>query len=117
MKQMASHIHLFFIVIAVSLDGFGVGITYGMRNIRLPITALLIIMLCSGCLITISMLFGQSIRTIISPTVTNVLGSFILIGIGLFILTSHYKAKKKHVDEQTTVRKRTPFHQIKKVIE
>ncbi|HLS65384.1 MAG TPA: sporulation membrane protein YtaF [Pseudogracilibacillus sp.] len=114
---MASYIHLFFIVIAVSLDGFGVGITYGMRNIRLHVMALFIIMLCSGCLITISMLFGQSIKAFISPATTNILGSMILIGIGLFILFSNYKAKKKHDGEEKLMRKQTPFHHIKKVLE
>jgi len=114
---MASYIHRFFIVIAVSLDGFGVGITYGMRKIRLQIVALLIIMLCSGCLITISMLFGQSIKAFISPKVTDMLGGIILIGIGLFILMSHFNSKKRPSDKRKKVHKRTPFYHIKKIME
>src|SRR5699024_12324270 len=39
---------LFFLVIAVSLDVFGVGITYGIRKIYVLFVALLIIMACLG---------------------------------------------------------------------
>lgn len=77
---------LVFLVIAVSLDGFGVGITYGMRKIHVPLIALFIIMLCSGLVVLLSMTIGNMLSTFISPHIAKVLGGFILISLGVFSL-------------------------------
>src|SRR5699024_1791332 len=88
MSQMLFYMNLLFIVIAVSLDGFGVGITYGMRKMRIPFAALFVIMLCSGVIVLIAMMIGQVLRTFISPAVASSIGSVILILIGVFVLCS-----------------------------
>lgn len=85
---MIFYVNLIFIVIAVSLDGFGVGVTYGMRKIKISFAALIIIMLCSGMIVLTSMLIGQILQMFITPQITNILGSIILITLGLFVLTS-----------------------------
>lgn len=95
---MMFYMNLLFIVIAVSLDGFGVGMTYGMRKIRITIAALVIIMCCSGLIVITSMTVGHLIRTIISPSITSMIGSFILIGLGVFVFVSisrTHSTKKK----------------------
>lgn len=88
MNKMIYYMNLISIVIAVSLDGFGVGITYGMRKIRISFAALLVIMICSGVIVITSMLIGNFLRTFISPEITSVLGSVILIALGIFVLFS-----------------------------
>ncbi|WP_325034737.1 sporulation membrane protein YtaF [Lentibacillus sp. Marseille-P4043] len=85
---------LFFLVIAVSLDGFGVGIAYGMRRIRVPLIALCIIMLCSGIIVLLSMTVGSVLSSIISAFTAKIIGGLILIAIGLFTLWNMVKAKK-----------------------
>ena len=100
MSQMVFYINLLFIVIAVSLDGFGVGVTYGMRKIRIPFKALLVIMLCSGIIVLISMMIGHLLRTIISPTVASMIGSTILIFIGIFVLFSIVRPGQRKNYEQ-----------------
>lgn len=95
---MMLYMKLLSIVIAVSLDGFGVGITYGMRKIRINMISLGIIVSCSGIIVLISMTIGHMIRTFIPPYVTSMMGSFILIGLGLFVLFSivrQNQARKK----------------------
>lgn len=95
---MMLYMKLLSIVIAVSLDGFGVGITYGMRKIRINMISLGIIVSCSGIIVLISMTMGHMIRTFIPPYVTSMMGSFILIGLGLFVLFSivrQNQARKK----------------------
>lgn len=77
---------LLFLVIAVSLDGFGVGITYGMRKIHVPIIALSIIMFCSGVIVFVSMTIGNLLSTLITPDGARIFGGIILIGLGLFSL-------------------------------
>lgn len=90
---------LFFLVIAVSLDGFGVGVTYGMRKIRIPFFGLLIIMFCSGIMVLLAMTIGSSLRTFISPSMAEVLGGGILIGLGLFSLYNILLSKRKKTSE------------------
>lgn len=104
---MIFYMNLISIVIAVSLDGFGVGITYGMRKIRISFSALLVIMLCSGVIVISSMLIGHILRMFISPAITSLLGSVILIALGLFVLSSiirsnknEYKTNKEHKNEE-----------------
>jgi len=85
---------LAFLVIAVSLDGFGVGISYGMRKIIVPNIALLIIMLCSGIVILISMTVGHMLHQVISPQNASILGGVILILLGLFSLVNLIRSKQ-----------------------
>src|SRR5699024_367008 len=75
---------LLFLVIAVSLDGFGVGITYGVRGIRVPVSALSIIMFISGLVVLTSMTIGTMLSSIISPRSAQIFGASILIFLGLF---------------------------------
>lgn len=95
---------LFFLVIAVSLDGFGVGIAYGMRRIRVPIPALLIIMLCSGVIVLTSMTIGSMLTTFISANMAKIFGGFILICIGIFCLWNVRRSKKEENSVQTEQR-------------
>jgi len=88
------YMKLISIVVAVSLDGFGVGMTYGMRKIRISISSLFVIMFCSGGIVVTSMTIGHLLRAFISPSFTNIAGSLILIFLGLFILHSMIRMKK-----------------------
>lgn len=84
---------LLLLVTAVSLDGFGVGITYGLRKIKVPVIALGIIMLCSGIIVYTSMLVGDLLSFFISKEVAKILGGIILIAIGLFSFVNVIRAK------------------------
>lgn len=101
---MIYYMNLLFIVIAVSLDGFGVGISYGMRKIRMSITALFIIMFCSGFIVLTSMSIGHVVRLFVSEKLTSMFGSIILIFLGLFVLFSVIRTKineeKNNVKEE-----------------
>src|SRR5690625_2135894 len=97
------YMKLISIVVAVSLDGFGVGMTYGMRKIRISVSSLLVIMCCSGAIVISSMTIGHLLRAFISPRFTDIMGSLILIFLGLFILYSMVRMKKS---EQKSVLKK-----------
>lgn len=90
---MYFYMGLFLLVIAVSLDGFGVGVTYGMRQIRVPFFAMVIIMLCSGLIVLISMSVGTYITMFLTPEIAGALGGCILIAIGLFCLLNVIRTK------------------------
>lgn len=85
---------LIFLVFAVSLDGFGVGITYGLRKIHVPFVALLIIMSCSGIVVLLSMTIGNILSKFISPDLAKIFGGSILIFLGLFSLYNIWKSKR-----------------------
>lgn len=106
---------LFFLVIAVSLDGFGVGIAYGMRRIRVPLPALLVIMLCSGLIVLTSMTIGSVMTAFISANMAEVIGGFILICIGIFCFWNITRAKKEENDKQTEHRE-SQFSQFTSVL-
>ncbi|SET60140.1 putative sporulation protein YtaF [Oceanobacillus limi] len=94
---------LLLLVIAVSLDGFGVGVSYGMRKIHVPLSALCIIMLCSGIVVLTSMSFGNMISSFISPEIANMLGGAILITLGIFSLINTIRSQlqtKEIVNEE-----------------
>lgn len=83
---------------ALSLDSFGVGITYGMRRMRMPWTSVIVIAICSGLIILLSMQVGNWMMSWISPAFASRCGAVILIFIGIiaivqFIRSSSDKAK------------------------
>ncbi|MBS3897787.1 MAG: sporulation membrane protein YtaF [Dethiobacter sp.] len=72
--------------IAVSFDGFGVGFAYGLRRLHIPPASLLIICVSSAFSVFISMLVGSTAVQLFSPLVGSVIGSVLLIGVGLFLV-------------------------------
>lgn len=98
---------LFFLVIAVSLDGFGVGVIYGIRKIHVPFFALSIIILCSGTIVWLSMTIGNILSQFLTANIASMLGGLILIFIGLVTLLNIMK-------EQTANKNR--FHLFKSML-
>jgi len=72
--------------LAVSGDGFMVGIAYGIKKIRIPILSLLVIAMASTLAVTASMILGKGISCFITPQWTSSIGAGIIILIGLYFL-------------------------------
>ncbi|MEW9698400.1 MntP/YtaF family protein [Paenibacillus sp. SI8] len=79
-------ISLLVLAFAVSLDGFGVGVMYGLRKIRIPLLSIGIISLWSGVIIFSSMQIGVLMSSFMSPLIAQRIGALILIGIGIWAL-------------------------------
>ncbi|MCK9859296.1 sporulation membrane protein YtaF [Paenibacillus sp. ATY16] len=77
---------LLVLAFAVSVDGFGVGVTYGLRRIRIPLLSVVIIACCSGLVIFLSMIVGSWITGYLSPFVAKLIGAVVLVGIGTWAL-------------------------------
>lgn len=95
---MNQFISLLFLAFAVSLDSFGVGVTYGMRKITVPIRSILIIACCSGLVMLIAMSIGHGLSLLFTPEKAQITGGFILIGIGLWALINVYRHKPLMAD-------------------
>ena len=94
---------------ALSLDGLGAGIAYGIRKIRIPILSLIIISLTSSTAVGISMFSGHMVSRYISPQAADVVGAAILIAVGLWIIIQTWSSAKKNsqaaapLETETTV--------------
>lgn len=111
---MLFYMGLLLLVIAVSLDGFGVGVTYGMKKTKVPFSALLIIMLCSGVVVLLSMTIGDFLNSFISPHRAEMIGGLILIFLGLFSLFNVIRSK---VDiDMSKLKNNERFHRFKTVL-
>jgi putative sporulation protein YtaF len=72
--------------IALSLDGFGVGISYGLRNIKIPFKSLIVICLSSASALAISMFAGNIIANLFSEKVAETIGGIALLFVGSWLL-------------------------------
>lgn len=103
---------LLFLVIAVSIDGFGVGMTYGMRKVQVPLHALIIIMCCSGIVVLVSMTLGTVLRSFISPDIAGMFGGFILIALGLFSLFNGLRPEKANQKDGAVKHRLDDFKEV-----
>ncbi|HXL04722.1 MAG TPA: sporulation membrane protein YtaF [Bacillota bacterium] len=72
--------------IAVSVDGFFVGIAQGMRGIKVPVATLIVISVVSALVIFLSLGSGDYVANRLSPQAAKVVGSGILIILGILML-------------------------------
>ncbi|SDN19200.1 putative sporulation protein YtaF [Paenibacillus sp. yr247] len=95
-------ISLLILAFAVSLDGFGVGVMYGLRKIRIPFLSIGIISLWSGIIIFSSMQIGVLMSSFMTPLFAKRIGALILIGIGIWALAQ--TRQQKSDDHQDPVK-------------
>lgn len=110
---MLFYMGLLLLVVAVSLDGFGVGVTYGIKKTKVPLSALLIIMLCSGIIVLLAMTIGDYLNSMITPNSAKILGGLILVFLGLFSLFNIVRSKLELYENS---RQPNQFQQLKKVL-
>ncbi|PYZ97239.1 sporulation membrane protein YtaF [Alteribacter lacisalsi] len=111
---MVELLSLLLLAFAVSLDSFGVGLTYGLRKMKLPLKSLCFIALCSATSILVAMTIGTAIAGVMSPSAAESVGGLILILIGAWALYQIYSPAKK--DRKTKEEKEFIFNfEIKKL--
>jgi putative sporulation protein YtaF len=84
-------------VVSANIDNFAVGVAYGIKKIKIGLFSSLIIAIVSAAGTFISMSFGLVISKCMPMFVSNILGSTILIGIGIWIIGAD--CLKKHKNE------------------
>jgi putative sporulation protein YtaF len=82
----ASALSLALLALSVSLDGFGVGVAYGLRRIRIPALSVAIITGCSALAAALAMSAGRFLGGFLTPQAASAAGAAILIGIGSWSL-------------------------------
>jgi len=80
--------------ISANIDNFTVAIAYGLKKIRIGILSNLLIALVSGIGTFLSMSIGLFINKFLPSNISNIVGSLILIIIGLWFILDYYRKRK-----------------------
>ncbi len=91
-------ISLVILALAVSLDGFGVGVTYGLRKMKIPVLSVLIITLASAIMILLSMQIGVGISYFLPTNAAKWIGSMILIAVGIWAIIQVLRNKDEEIE-------------------
>lgn len=95
------------LALSVSIDSFGIGITYGLRNTKISIISKILLFIISIFFTTFSIFLGTILIDILPKNYVKLIGSILLFCIGLWII--HQAIKK-----DTNITKQ-PKEQIKKI--
>lgn len=99
---MGDLLSLMLLGFAVSLDSFTVGLTYGMRRVKIPFKSFMIIFSCTFIILLLAMGIGSVIELFISYEAAERVGGLILIVIGIWVLyqfiTSNSNSKRRQSD-------------------
>lgn len=74
------------ISISLSIDALGIGIAYGLKNVRIPVIAKIIIGIISSGIMWISLIVGGYINKVLPPDITKIVGVGILIVMGVIYI-------------------------------
>jgi len=85
--------------IAVSADGFMVGIAYGIKKIYIPVKSLVVISIASALAVSVSMGLGRALAAILPVSWTLKVGAMILIFIGFFFMLRACREKIISLDD------------------
>lgn len=79
-------INYLLLAFCVSIDSFGIGITYGIKNTKISIVSKLILAVIAIVIANISIFFGQILLNIFPSFIVNIIGSVIFLLMGSWII-------------------------------
>ncbi|PSL44064.1 putative sporulation protein YtaF [Salsuginibacillus halophilus] len=83
---MAELMSFVVLAIAVSLDSFGVGLTYGMRRMKMPAAGVVLVGCLSAAAVLAAASFGTLLASYLTAEAAELFGGTILITIGIYAL-------------------------------
>jgi putative sporulation protein YtaF len=92
---MSDLMSLLILSIAVSLDSFGVGVTYGMRRISINFISLAIITLCTALTLLIAMVLGDAVSHLLPLEWAQRLGGVIIFAIGAIAVVNNFRSRRQ----------------------
>ncbi len=97
-----------FTAVALSIDAFAIGLSYGIKDIKFSKAVIFIISFVSVCILAVSMLLGNILETFLSNNLAAIISFLILLGLGCsFLLEGYVKqlaAKKRRMNEDELAR-------------
>jgi len=110
------------LAVSSSLDNLGTGVSYGLRNICIPLSLNLLIAISNSSGTLLSMLFGKVISGVLRPNAAVLLGALSLIAIGIWILIAGVRKKVPEIasvpgsPEETPALKKSFFPMLSSVL-
>jgi putative sporulation protein YtaF len=95
--------------VSSSLDNFGVGISYGLRNVCIPMYLNLFIACANSSGTLLAMLFGSRISGSLQPSAAGYVGAFLLIGAGSWIFLMELRKRGTQESSSPVPSERTPI--------
>jgi len=89
---------LLLLALAVSIDSFNVGFTYGMRKVKIPLHAIFIIACCSAFSLYFASIIGSHFGKILTPHLTETIGGSIFILLGAWALLQFFRTADDKTD-------------------
>lgn len=84
-------LQLIVLSVALSIDGFGVGVSLGMRGMKIPFKSIVVISICSAVSLGVAMLIGDFIGQHVSQGAAEKTGGVILILLGIWLVFQFFK--------------------------
>lgn len=92
-----------FTAVALSIDAFAIGLSYGIKDIKFSKIMIFIISLVSVCVLAVSMLLGNILEKFLSNNLAAIISFLILLGLGCsFLIEGYVKQladKKRRMNE------------------
>ncbi len=94
---------IIFLGIAANLDNLGIGLAYGLKNIKVPFRSNLFIAVLSGLATLLSISFGHFLSDFLPHKLANTFGGLIVSMIGVWTLIQQYfpQSQCKQVSAKT----------------
>ena len=83
-----------FLAISSSIDSLGIGITYGIKNMRIKYMSKVVLFTISFIFSIFSLWLGSALKNIFSTSISSYIGSLILILMGTFMFIQSLKKEK-----------------------
>lgn len=78
-------INSLFLALSSSIDSLGIGITYGIKNTKISYMGKVVLFAISFSISVLSVWFGDIIKNVFSDFATKLIGSVILVCMGIFV--------------------------------
>lgn len=106
-KKLLNIISCILFSISANFDNIIIGMSFGSKNIHIPIIKNIIISVFTTIITILSMKFGEILFILFTPRIVNLLGSISLIAIGIIgilkILYNKYLNKNNETDDNNKI--------------
>jgi putative sporulation protein YtaF len=94
---MLNILSMVMLALAVSLDSFSVGMTYGLQKMKFPLRSIIVISILSGCMLLISMYVGTFLAFVLPVQVERWIAATILILLGVWAIYNVVRKQEETV--------------------
>ena len=92
-------LNIILLAISLSIDAFGIGISYSIRRVSIPIFSKIIISVISIIMTGISFVIGNTILLFVNENVAKFIGCFMLVILGIWTIIQGFKSNDEAKEE------------------